>query len=111
MEAFVACGDAGEPLRVLSLYTDRYLGDVYARRGLVTENQYADLSRPTPAAPDERTELSRSRRSRRLPTAGSRRGGDPLPVIPPRSGFSSPSPGRRSMAIDDNLGELTFALP
>ena len=113
VEAFVACSDAGEPLRVLSLYTDRYLGELYYRQGRVTEQQYASLSRPDPADVDERTRL--------LSVAGVEVLADGrvtgavtirYAVIPtPKRFLVTVAGSGGGWRIDDILGELTFALP
>ena len=113
VEAFVACGDTGEPLRVLSLYTDRYLGDLYYRQGRVTENQYDVLARPDPADADERTRLLTTSKVRPLPDG--RVAGEVVvryAVIPtPKRLLVTIAYADGAWRIDDILGELTFALP
>lgn len=113
MASFVACGDTGEPLRVLTLYTDRYLGELYYRQGQVTENQYAVLARPDPADADERTRLLAISKVRALPDG--RVIGDVViryAVIPtPKRLLVTIAQVDGAWRIDDILGELTFALP
>lgn len=113
MDAFVACGDAGEPLRVLGLYTDRYLGELYYRQGLVTATQYSSLARPDPADADERTRLLDVVQVAVL--ADGRVAGVVTiryAVIPtPKRFIVTIAPVDGSWRIDDILGELTFALP
>jgi len=113
VEEFVACGDTGEPLRVLALYTDRYLGAVYHRQGQVTANQYAMLARPEPADADERTRFLSLSKVRALPDG--RITGEVViryAVIPtPKRLLVTIARVDGAWRIDDVLGELTFALP
>lgn len=113
MGAFVACSDAGEPLRVLALYTDRYLGKLYYRQGPVTKDQYADLARPDPAELDERTRLLAISNVQAL--ADGRISGEVTiryAVIPmPKRFLVTIAQVDGAWRIDDILGELTFALP
>lgn len=113
VEEFVACGDTGEPLRVLPLYTDRYLGEVYHRQGQFTENQYAVLARPDPADADERTRFVSLWKVRALPDG--RITGEVeirYAVIPTSKRLLvTIAPVDGVWRIDDVLGELTFALP
>jgi len=113
MEAFVACGDTGEPLRVLSLYTDPYLGDLYYRQGQVTENQYAVLARPDPADTDERTRFLSLSKVRALPDGRITGEFEIRYAVIPTSKRLLVTIARVDGAwrIDDILGELTFALP
>ena len=113
MEAFVACSDAGEPLRVHALYTDRYLAELFYRQGPVTERQYVALARPDPADPDERTRLLSISEAQVL--ADGRITGEVTiryAVIPtPKRLLVTIARVDGSWRIDDILGELTFALP
>ena len=113
LEAFVACGDAGEPLRVLALYTDRYLGELLYRQGELTEEQYLDLARADPADPDERTRLLAVSSVRAL--GDGRVVGEATiryAVIPtPKRFVVTIARADGAWRIDDVLGELTFALP
>ena len=113
VEDFVACGDAGEPLRVLSLYTDRYLGELYYRQGKVTVEQYTSLARPDPADADERTRLLSVSAVEVL--ADGRVTGEVTiryAVIPtPKRFLFTVARVDGRWRIDDILGELTFALP
>lgn len=113
LDAFVACGDTGEPLRVLALYTDRYLGELHYRSGQVTAGQYATLGRPDPAAPDERTRLLSVSEVEVL--ADGRVLGEATiryAVIPePKRFLVTVARVDGGWRIDDVLGELTFALP
>ncbi len=113
MRAFVACSDAGQPLRVLGLYTDRYLGDLYFRQGRITDEQYASLARPDPAGPGEHTRLLSI--SKVVVLADGRVTGEVTiryAVIPtPKRFLVTVARIDGEWRIDDILGELTFALP
>ena len=46
----VACSNAGEPLRVWSLYSDAYLSRLFQIHGPFSEAEYAAYARPDPAS-------------------------------------------------------------
>src|SRR5687768_6168339 len=48
----VACSNAGEPLRVWSLYSDAYLSRLFQIHGHFPESEYAAYARPLPHATD-----------------------------------------------------------
>lgn len=113
MESFVTCSDMGEPLRVLAIYTDRYLGDLHYRQGQLTANQYASLAHPDPADLDKRTHLLSIAKIEAL--ADGRVAGEVViqyAVIPtPKRFLVTVARIDGAWRIDDIFGELTFALP
>ncbi|MGI8477483.1 MAG: hypothetical protein ACR2OO_14090 [Thermomicrobiales bacterium] len=53
---FIACLNAGDVLRTLSLYSDAYIAAAVGPRGM-PQDAYAVLGRPTPAAEGDKTDL------------------------------------------------------
>lgn len=113
IEQFVACSNAGEPLRVMALYTDRYLGELYYRQGRFSAELYTALAEPRPAAPDEQTAIVSIARVLLLPdgfvagTVTLRYARVPMPKELIFTTVLIDDEWR----IDDVLGELSFSLP
>lgn len=111
---FIDCSNAGEPLRVYSLYSDRYLQQMLSlERPAIDQNRYDALSTPVPAQPGEEVLLVSIEGGRRL--ADGRLGAEvtiTYPSIPmPKTFFFTFVVTDNGLVIDDILGELTFALP
>lgn len=114
VDQFIACSNSGEPLRVFSLYTDRYLQRLLsAERPPFDADRYDALATPMPAEPGGGAELVEITGGRRM--ADGRLGAlvtIAFPAIPqPKTFFFTFLPEGERLLIDDILGELTFALP
>jgi hypothetical protein len=109
----VACYNAGEPLRVYSLYTDAFLQRLLVRQGTLSWPAYDALATPEPAPPDDSTAI--------LAITGLRQLDDGkagamvtlrFPSIPvPKTFFFTFAREGDRWLIDDVLGEITFSVP
>jgi hypothetical protein len=118
VDQFIACSNAGEPLRVYSLYTDRYLQRLLSgERPPLDADRYEALATPMPAEPGSGAELVEITGGRRIADIGQRFGAlvtIDFPATPqPKTFFFTflPEGDRDRLLIDDVLGELTFSLP
>lgn len=113
----VACYNAGEPLRVLGLYTPTARGALYARQGRFAADAYAALATPTAADPADRDAILAIRDVRLL--ADGHVGATvtiSYAVVPePKTFFfvyeHERAKGRDRWLIDGILGELSFSVP
>lgn len=110
---WLACQNAGEPLRAWGLFTDDYLRRLLLRQGAPTPAGYAALATPSPAAPDARSTLLAIRDARMLPDG---RAGATVtlayPSVPtPKTFFFTFARVDGRWLIDGILGEITFAVP
>jgi hypothetical protein len=111
---FIACSNAGEPLRVYQLYSDRYLQRLLgAERPRIDAVRYDALATPVPAAPGAGAELVEITGGRRM--VDGRLGAlvtIDFPSTPqPKTFFFTFLVESERLLIDDVLGELTFAVP
>lgn len=115
VESFIACSNAGEPLRVFGLYTDDYLLRLLGReRPLIDATRYAALATPIPAADDERAVLIEISGARDIVATGQLGAlvSISFPSVPePKTFFFTFLPVDDLLLIDDILGELSFSLP
>ena len=114
IDRFVACGNAGEPLRVYALYSDAYLLSLLSReRPLLDQSRYDALATPIAATPGQQATVTLIEGGRRF--ADGRIGVNvtiTYPNIPvPKTFFFVFIPGPDGLLIDDIMGELTFSLP
>ena len=56
LDQVVACSNAGEPLRVWSLYSDAYISRLFQIQGPFTDIQYEAYARPQPGGEEMRLE-------------------------------------------------------
>ena len=113
IELFVACSNTGEPLRVMALNTDRYLGELYYRQGRFSPELYTAYAEPRPAAESEETRIVVIEEVQRLPV-GSLVGTVTLRyarVPMPKELIVTAVLIDGEWRIDDVLGELSFSLP
>lgn len=111
---FIDCSNAGEPLRVYALYSDRYLQQMLSlERPAIDQARYNALATPMPAQPSDTATLIDIAGGRRL--ADGRLGAEvtiAYPSIPmPKTFFFTFVVTQDGLLIDDILGELTFSLP
>jgi hypothetical protein len=111
---FIDCSNAGEPLRVYALYSDRYLQQMLSlERPAIDRSRYDALATPVPAQPGDEATLVTIEGGRRL--ADGRLGAEvtiAYPSIPmPKTFFFTFVMTDDGLLIDDILGELTFSLP
>jgi hypothetical protein len=111
---FIDCSNAGEPLRVYALYSDRYLQQMLSlERPTIDQARYDALATPMAAQPGDVATLIDIEAGRRL--ADGRLGAEvtiTYPSVPtPKTFFFTFVATDRGLLIDDILGELTFALP
>jgi hypothetical protein len=110
---YVACFNAGEPLRAYALHTDASLAHILAQQGLPTEAGYAALATPEPSAPEERTAII-SIADARVFTDGSAGAmvtlSYPSIRVPKSFFFTFVRSGDRWL-IDGILGEIAFSVP
>jgi hypothetical protein len=109
---WLACENAGEPLRAWAFFSDGYLYRLLSRQSSVTEAEYDALATPSPSAgppavlqsiTSER-ELSDGRLGATVTIAY------PSVPMPKRFFFSFTRSGSR-LLIDGILGEISFSLP
>lgn len=114
VDQFVACANAGEPLRVYALYSDAYLLSLLNReRPLLDQARYDALATPIPATPEQAITVTRIEQGRRF--ADGRFAVTVTIIYPnipvPKSFVFLFVPGPDGLLIDDIMGELTFSLP
>lgn len=113
VRAYVACQNAGELLRAYALYSDAYLGRLFARQGEWDEAAFFGLATPRPNPPDERSAIVEVAGVRLLPDG---RVGATVTIayqsipMPKTFFFTFVEEGDR-WAIDDILGEVSFSVP
>ena len=109
--AWLACQNAGEPLRAWSLFTEGYLYRLLSREGVMSTEAYAALATPSPAA--EAAELLEIRDYRLLPDG--RYGATvtiAYPSVPmPKEFFFYFERSDNRLLIDGILGEISFSVP
>ena len=109
----VACSNAGEPLRVWSLYSNAYLSRLFQVQGQFTEAQYAAYSRPQPAQGGEGMRLecieSVHQRANGLVVAEVMTRYPSVPM-PKRLLFWFVVDGNR-IEVEEVTGEISFSLP
>ena len=115
IEQFIACSNAGEPLRVYGLYTDAYLQRLLSReRPAIDHDRYNALATPMPAEASAGAELIEISGARRIVMSGQLGALITLayPSVPePKTFFFTFQWIDDSLQIDDILGEITFSLP
>jgi hypothetical protein len=109
--AWLACQNAGEPLRAWSLFSDGYLYRLLSRQGSLTSEAYAPLATPSPA--EAEAELLEVRDHRLLPDG--RFGATVViayPSVPmPKQFFFYFTRADDRLVIDGILGEISFSVP
>jgi hypothetical protein len=112
VQMWLACQNAGEPLRAWSLFSDGYLFRLLSRQGGLSGEAYRDLATPAPVA-DEAAVVLAIEGERLLPDG---RFGATVTVSYP----SVPMPKRffffftqveGRLLIDGILGEISFSVP
>ena len=112
VQMWLACQNAGEPLRAWSLFSDGYLFRLLSRQGAVSSEDYGVLATPAPIA-DEAALVLAIAGERLLPDG---RFGASVTVSYP----SVPMPKRfffyftrvdGRLLIDGILGEISFSVP
>lgn len=115
VEQFIACSNAGEPLRVFGLYTDAYLQRLLSReRPVIDPGKYNALATPFPADPDSGAQLVEIKGTRRIVATGQLGALITIayPSVPePKTFFFTFRMIDGALQIDDILGEITFSLP
>lgn len=109
---WLACQNAGEPLRAWSLFTDGYLYRLLSRQGGISVGGYALLATPSPST-SEPARLLEIREQRELPDG--RLGATVTinyPSVPmPKHFFFSFTREHDRLLIDGILGEISFSVP
>jgi hypothetical protein len=110
---WLACQNAGEPLRAWSWFTDGYLRRLLDRQGGVGAAAYDALATPEPAAPNDLASIASIRDARRLPDG---RAGATVtltyPAVPmPKTFFFTFARIGGRWLIDGILGEISFSVP
>ncbi|HEU5433403.1 MAG TPA: hypothetical protein VFU81_17190 [Thermomicrobiales bacterium] len=110
---WLACQNAGEPLRAWSWFTDAYLRRLLDRQGGVNPAAYDPLATPEPAAPDDQAAIAAIRDARLLPDG---RAGATVtltyPAVPmPKTFFFTFARVDSRWLIDGILGEISFSVP
>ena len=112
IQHWLACQNAGEPLRAWSLFSDGYLYRLLSRQGGLTDAAYASLATPSPSASVPAT-IMEITGERVLPD--DRLGATvtiAYPSVPmPKRFFVFFTRSRGHLQIDGILGEISFALP
>jgi len=115
VEQFIACSNAGEPLRIYGLYTDAYLHRLLGReRPVIDEARYHALATPIPAEEGQGAELVEIRGARDIVATGQLGALVTIvyPSVPdPKVFFFTFRSIGETLLIDDILGEFTFSLP
>jgi hypothetical protein len=110
--AWLACQNAGEPLRAWSLFSDGYLARLLSRQGGLAPDAYATLATPSPSTSAPAT-LRAFRDARELPDG--RLGAIvtiAYPSVPmPKTFFFTFVRQGNSLLIDGILGEISFSVP
>jgi len=112
VQLWLACQNAGEPLRAWSLFSDGYLYRLLSRQGGLTAGGYDALATPEPAT-DGVAVLQAMRGQRML--ADGRYGATvtiTYPSVPmPKTFFFYFLRGEDRLLIDGILGEISFSVP
>ena len=111
IRTWLACQNAGEPLRAWSLFSEGYLYRLLSREGAMSGEAYAALATPSPA--EEQAELLEIRDHRLLPDG---RFGATVtiayPSVPmPKQFFFYFTRVNDRLLIDGILGEISFSVP
>jgi hypothetical protein len=112
VQMWLACQNAGEPLRAWSLFSDGYLFRLLSRQGGLTSEAYRALATPAPVAAEAAVVLA-IEGERLLPDG---RFGATVTVsypsvpMPKRFFFYFTESGGR-LVIDGILGEISFSVP
>jgi hypothetical protein len=110
---WLACQNAGEPLRAWSWFTDDYLRRLLDRQNGVGPAAYDALATPEPAAPNDLAAIAAIRDVRLLP--GGRAGATvtlTYPAVPmPKTFFFTFVRVDGRWLIDGILGEISFSVP
>jgi hypothetical protein len=109
---WLACENAGEPLRAWALFSDGYLHRLLARQGLLSDEAFASLATPSPSGSDP-ARLHSIEGERELPDG--RLGATvtiSYPAVPtPKTFFFFFTRGDDRLLIDGILGEISFSVP
>jgi hypothetical protein len=109
---WLACQNAGEPLRAWALFSDGYLHRLLARQGTTSDEDLAALATPSPSR-SEPAMLQSITGERQLPDG--RLGAlvtISYPSVPmPKTFFFSFTQGSDRLLIDGILGEISFSVP
>lgn len=112
VRTWLACQNAGEPLRAWSLFSDGYLFRLLSRQGGLSGEAYRELATPAPVA-DEAAVVLGIEGERRLPDG--RLGATvtvSYPSVPmPKQFFFFFTQVDGRLLIDGILGEISFAVP
>ncbi len=115
VDQFIACSNAGEPLRVFALYTDAYLHRLLVReRPQIDVARFQSLATPMPAGADASAELIEISGARDIVANGQLGALVTIgfPSVPePKTFFFTFRMIDGRLMIDDILGELTFSVP
>jgi hypothetical protein len=108
---WLACQNAGEPLRAWALFSDGYLYRLLSRQGGLPAEAYAAMA--TPAATSGGAEIVEMRDARLLPDG--RHGATVViaytSVPMPKTFFFFFAEERGRLVIDGILGEISFSVP
>jgi hypothetical protein len=109
---WLACQNAGEPLRAWALFSDGYLHRLHARQDPLNDAEIAALATPSPSS-SEPAMLQSISRARELPDG--RLGATvtiSYPAVPmPKTFFFYFTRGDDRLFIDGILGEISFSVP
>jgi hypothetical protein len=112
VQMWLACQNAGEPLRAWSLFSDGYLFRLLSRQGGLSGEAYRDLATPAPVA-DEAAVVLAIEGERLLPDG--RFGATATvsyPSVPmPKRFFFYFTQVEGRLLIDSILGEISFSVP
>jgi hypothetical protein len=112
VQMWLACQNAGEPLRAWSLFSDGYLFRLLSRQGGLSGEAYRELAIPAPAAA-EAAVIVAIEGERRLPDG--RLGATvtvSYPSVPmPKRFFFYFTQDDGRLLIDSILGEISFSVP
>jgi hypothetical protein len=112
LRQWLACQNAGEPLRAWSLFSDGYLYRLLTRQGGLTDEAYTSLATPSPSPSDPAT-IVEIEGQRVLPDG--RRGATATiayPSVPmPKRFFVFFTRTDGHLLIDGILGEISFSVP
>jgi hypothetical protein len=111
VQEWLACQNAGEPLRAWSLFSDGYLYRLLSREGPLSDDGYTALTTPAPIA-DQSAVLLEMRGQRKLPDG--RYGATVVigyPSVPmPKTFFFFFTREDDRLVIDGILGEISFSV-
>jgi hypothetical protein len=112
VQMWLACENAGEPLRAWSLFSDGYLFRLLSRQGGLTGEAYRELATPAPAAAEAAVVLA-IEGERLLPDGrfgATVTASYPTVPVPKRFFFFFTQVDGR-LLIDGILGEISFSVP